>query len=355
MGSSHGGLFINGKAPIVVGLVILVSLIQQTNGAENCNIFEGSWIYDPSYPLYDSSVCPFLREQFDCQKNGRPDKDYLKYRWQPSGCNLSRFDGQEFLRRSVGKKILFVGDSLSLNQWQSFTCMLHATVPQAKYNFAVKKPFFAFEFPEYQFTINMQWNQFLVDIDVEKIGRVLKLHSIKSGDTWEDFDLLVFDSWHWWFYKPPQQPWDYIQVGNQTVEDMDRIEAFKIGFATWAKWVDSKIDPSKTKVFYQGISASHYHGRDFGKPTAANCLGQTEPVTGSKSPTLTNPGVDIVKSLLGQMKNPASFLDISLLSQLRPDAHPQHFADAGHTSNDCTHWCIAGVPDSWNLLLLSSL
>lgn len=46
---------------------------------------------------------------------------------------LCRFNGEEFLRRHRGKSILFVGDSLSLNQWQSLTCMLHTAVPQAQY------------------------------------------------------------------------------------------------------------------------------------------------------------------------------------------------------------------------------
>ncbi|KMT13243.1 hypothetical protein BVRB_4g085070 [Beta vulgaris subsp. vulgaris] len=349
----------NSVAPVVLLILLLFhdqSMADNHKHANSgCNIFEGSWVEDSNYPLYDSSVCSFLRTQFDCQKNGRPDKLYLHYRWQPTGCNLTRFDANEFMRKYTGKRILFVGDSLSLNQWQSLTCMLHASIPTAKYNLLQQPPMYSFEFPEYNLTINMEWHQFLVDIDKEKIGRVLKLDSIKGGDAWKDFDLLVFDSWHWWFYKSPQQPWDFIQLGADIQKDMDRMEAFKIALGTWAKWVDSEIDPSKSKVVYQGISPSHYHGLDFGKPAAQDCKKETQPVPGSKSPVPPSPGIEIVRNILGQMKNPAFFLDISLMAQLRPDAHPQYYINPQHTGGDCTHWCLAGIPDTWNLLLYASL
>ncbi|KAL2663861.1 hypothetical protein AAZV13_02G125700 [Glycine max] len=101
-----------------------------------CNLFIGSWVIDPSsHPLYDSSSCPFIDAEFDCQKYGRPDRQYLKYSWKPDSCALPRFDGVSFLNKWKGKKIMFVGDSLSLNMWESLSCMLHASVPNATTSF----------------------------------------------------------------------------------------------------------------------------------------------------------------------------------------------------------------------------
>ncbi|KAI4378355.1 hypothetical protein MLD38_015846 [Melastoma candidum] len=77
-------------------------------GNNSCDASRGSWLIDKAYPIY--YACPFIEKEFNCQGNGRPDRGYLHYRWQPSGCNLPRFGGWDFLNRMRGKKLMFVGD-----------------------------------------------------------------------------------------------------------------------------------------------------------------------------------------------------------------------------------------------------
>ncbi|URE19320.1 hypothetical protein MUK42_36705 [Musa troglodytarum] len=213
----------------------------------SCNMFRGSWVYDESYPLYDSSTCPFLDPEFDCQRYGRPDKSYLKYRWKPDACELPRFNGLDFLRSWKGKKIMFVGDSISLNQWQSLVCMLHAAVPDAETTYKKHDTLSTITFTDYGVSVMLYHSTYLVDIVEERIGRVLRLDSIQSGAAWLGVDVLVFNTWHWWSHKGKKQPWDYVRDGDQVRKDMDRLVAFNKGLTTWAKWVDSNINPAATK------------------------------------------------------------------------------------------------------------
>lgn len=63
--------------------------ILQANNSQ-CSLFMGSWVHDDSYPVYESSACPVIDPDFNCQMYGRPDSDYLKYRWRPANCELPR-------------------------------------------------------------------------------------------------------------------------------------------------------------------------------------------------------------------------------------------------------------------------
>ncbi|KAH7658130.1 PC-Esterase protein [Dioscorea alata] len=347
-------------------LLLLLLLLQNgtpvkshsIKNSPRCNLYQGSWVYDESYPLYNAAKCPHIRREFDCLKYGRPDKDYLKYRWQPTFCNVPRFDGEEFLKIWSGKMIMFVGDSLSLNQWQSFLCMLHAAVPDVVTSSSSSgdgwSPISSLTYEGYNVTVMYYRAPYLVDIINEKIGRVLKLDSMQAGNQWLQANLLIFNTWHWWLRSGQYQPWDFIQDGNKMLKDMNRTVAFSKALTTWAKWVNSSVNPNTTKVFFQGVSPSHFHGNEWGKTFNKSCYGETEPVKGPRYPGGPVPQENTIKDILKTISKPVSLLDITYLSQLRKDAHPSSY-NGIHLRLDCSHWCVPGLPDIWNQLMYAAL
>lgn len=58
---------------------------------------------------------------------------------------------------------------------------------------------------DYGVEIVLFHSNLLVDIEVESVGRVLKLDSIKSGQIWREFDLLIFNTWLWYTRTLPGQ------------------------------------------------------------------------------------------------------------------------------------------------------
>lgn len=52
------------------------------------------------------------------------------------------------------------------------------------------------------------------------------------------------------------------------------------------------------------------------------------------------------------MKTPVTFFNITGMSSYRVDGHPSIFGRSTSSRiQDCSHWCLPGVPDSWNEML----
>lgn len=94
-------------------------------------------------------------------------------------------------------------------------------------------------------------------------------------------------------------------------------------------------------------------GTEWDEPEVTNCANEKQPIVGSKYPGGLPEAALVVKDVLRTVKKPVHLLDITTLSQLRKDAHPSSFN--GFKAMDCTHWCVAGLPDTWNQLLYTVL
>jgi len=89
-----------------------------------CDLFTGDWIPDPTGPLYTNVTCHHIQDFQNCLLNGRPDVNYLFWRWKPRDCDLPRFSPSQFLASVKNKWWAFIGDSIARNHVQSLICIL---------------------------------------------------------------------------------------------------------------------------------------------------------------------------------------------------------------------------------------
>lgn len=87
------------------------------------------------------------------------------------------------------------------------------------------------------------------------------------------------------------------------------------------------------------------------------------PMTGTAYPGTYPDQMKVLQEVIGDMNNPPFLLDITFLSAMRKDAHPSIYSGALTSeqranpdhSADCSHWCLAGLPDTWNQLFYTAL
>ncbi|KAI3819106.1 hypothetical protein L1987_12929 [Smallanthus sonchifolius] len=186
--------------------------------------------------------------------------------------------------------------------------------------------------------------------------RTVRIKSIeKHARHWVDADILG--------------PGSLLGGPNQVYDEVDNVRAYKMVLETWSKWVHTHIDPTKTKMFFMGLKATHSNAKDWGGKKQTTCYEETEPVTvdGFWESGTDPKMLRILESSLSKLKAKGvnvQLINITQLTQYRKDAHPTVYRRLWRPlteeqkknpqrASDCTHWCLPRVPDVWNEILLA--
>lgn len=116
-------------------------------------------------------------------------------------------------------------------------------------------------FQEFNASIEYYWAPFLIESISDHATnhtvskRLVRLDSVaKHSHEWGGADILIFESYVWWMYKP---------TINATSGSLDNIQeynvttAYRLAMQTWANWIESSINPQKQKVFFATMSPTH--------------------------------------------------------------------------------------------------
>lgn len=337
-----------------------------------CNYAKGKWIPDDNRPLYSGFGCKqWLSSMWACRLTQRSDFAYEKLRWQPKDCEMETFTGSKFLRRMQNKTVAFIGDSLGRQQFQSLMCMVtegeeRPDVLNVGWEFGlvkekghVRPDGWAYRFPSTNTTILYYWSASLCDLEPLNITNPVTdyaMHLDRPPSFLQRFlprfDVLVLNTGHHWNRGKLEANRWIMHVGGKPTTDTTIAGAKNFTIYSIVNWVNSELPKYPgLKAFYRSISPRHFFNGDWN--TGGTC-DNTTPRSGDLQ-VLQDESID--PTAAGSVKGTrVKLLDITAISQLRDEGHISRYSiKATPGMQDCLHWCLPGVPDTWNELLFAQI
>ncbi|RRT83949.1 hypothetical protein B296_00005372 [Ensete ventricosum] len=146
--------------------------------------------------------------------------------------------------------------------------------------------------------------------------------------------------------------------------EMSVDDAYQRSIRTLLEWVHKEVNRNKTQVIFRTYAPVHFRAGNW--KTGGNCHLETLPDLSPSQPS-SEAWVHFLKpfSDTPSKRNSTTttsealgldLLNVTQMTARRKDGHLSIFylANTAHAPlhrQDCSHWCLPGVPDAWNQLL----
>lgn len=97
--------------------------------------------------------------------------------------------------------------------------------------------------------------------------------------------------------------------------------------------------------------------------SGGQCDQETQPIKNETYLRPYLPKMMVLEKVLKGMKTHVTYLNITTMTDFRKDGHPSIYRKSLSEEErrsplrfqDCSHWCLPGVPDAWNEVLFAEL
>ncbi|RDY07833.1 Protein trichome birefringence-like 13, partial [Mucuna pruriens] len=345
----------------------------------SCDYSDGTWIRDPAKtPRYDNT-CKEIFKGWNCLSANKSNARQLAtWRWQPRHCDLPQFDPAEFLRTHSHASIGFVGDSLNRNMFVSLFCALKSVSGGQVKKWRPAGADRGFTFLTYNLTLAYHRTNLLARYgrwSASDNGGALETLGFREGfrvdvdvpeSTWVQalsfHDILIFNTGHWWWapskFDPVKSPMFFFKNGQPVIPPIRPDQGLDMVLEHMIPYVEEKARSSAVK-FFRTQSPRHFEGGDWDQGGSCQrnrplSIEQVEELFSVKN-NGTNVEARLVNEHLFKVLKGSGFiiLDITRMSEFRADAHPA--SAGGKKHDDCMHWCLPGITDTWNDLFIEHL